>query len=78
MSRVRGLALIIALLAAVVPLASAEETEQRRKETPTYESPLLSLLFLPVNVLIKMTSVLTPDDSAKASRDKTPAADSPK
>ena len=78
MNRVWSLALMIALLVAVAPLASAEEPEERRKDTPTYESPILSLLFLPVNVLIKMASVLTPEDSAKASREKPRAADSGK
>lgn len=34
-------------------------------ERQTYESPVLSLILLPVNVLIKMASLFGPDESAE-------------
>jgi len=80
MNRMRRTALVIALAIAVGPLARAGETDERKKET-TYESPVLSLLFLPANVLIKLASLLAPQesaDSAKASRESARPSDSGK
>ena len=66
----RAVTLLLALLLAAPGLRAAEDAVERKKEPgPTYESPVLSLLFLPVNVLIKMASVFAPQDSAKAPRD---------
>ena len=65
----RAGALLLVLLLIAPGLVVAEDTQERREAAPTYESPILSLLFLPVNVLIKMASVFAPEDSAKASRD---------
>ena len=66
----RAVTLLLALLLAAPGLRAAEDTEERKREpAPTYQSPILSLLFLPVNVLIKMASVFAPQDSAKAPRD---------
>ena len=53
------------------PAAFAEEEKQTPQErrdpaAPTYESPVLSLLFLPVNLLIKMASVFGPDQSSSS------------
>ena len=65
----RAVTLLLALLLAAPGLRAAEDAVERKKEPgPTYESPVLSLLFLPVNVLIKMASVFAPQDS-KAPRD---------
>jgi len=52
--------LLLAFLVCV-PFAFAADDdakEQKQPGTPTYESPILSLLFLPVNLLIKMASVM--------------------
>ena len=66
----RAVTLLLALLLAAPGLRAAEDAqEQKREPAPTYQSPILSLLFLPVNVLIKMASVFAPQDSAKAPRD---------
>ena len=68
MRKVRALLLAMLLVA---PVAFAEEaetpTERRDPGAPTYESPVLSLLFLPVNLLIKMASVFGPDSSSSSS-----------
>jgi hypothetical protein len=42
------------------PAFAAEETQSQRSESPSDENPLLSLLLLPVNLLIKMASVFGP------------------
>jgi hypothetical protein len=67
----RTAALLLAALLLVAPAArGGDEAEERKKTSePTYESPVLSLLFLPVNLLIRMASVLGPEDSHKPSRD---------
>ena len=81
MNRMRRIALVTALVIAVGPLARAGDTDERKKETTTYESPVLSLLFLPANVLIKLASLLAPQDSAdsaKASRESARPADTGK
>lgn len=54
-----------------VPAAFAaddDKAEQKQAGTPTYESPILSLLFLPVNLLIKMASITGPKSSSTASQ----------
>jgi hypothetical protein len=78
MKGMRTVALVVTLLVAGSRLAGAAETEERKKEATTYESPVLSLLFLPANILIKMASLLAPDDSSKTSRETARSADSGK
>lgn len=68
MRRVVGIALAAVLLVSPAGFAAEDDREQAR-QTQTYESPLLSLLLLPVTLLIRMASVLGPDDSAKTARD---------
>jgi len=64
----RIVAVLLVLLLGT-PSLRAEDAEDRKKApAPTYESPILSLLFLPMNLLIKMTSVLAPEEPAKPSR----------
>ncbi len=61
-----------ALVLATVEGSLAVEPEPRRPAEPragevqTYESPILSLLLLPVNLLIKAASVLGPEEKAPA------------
>jgi hypothetical protein len=52
--------LLVSFLLCASPLLATEDDtkEQKQQGAPTYESPLLSLLFLPVNLLIKMASVM--------------------
>ena len=70
MKRAAGLLLAVLLLTAPRVRGADDESEKSRKAgEPTYESPVLSLLFLPVNLLIRMASVLGPDDSHKPTRD---------
>jgi hypothetical protein len=74
----KKIALLLAWIAVTAPALATEEPESRRKESETYESPVLSLLLLPVNVLIKIASVFGPGETDKAPRDSRPADSSPK
>ncbi|MGH7898100.1 MAG: hypothetical protein ACREQQ_09115 [Candidatus Binatia bacterium] len=56
--------LTLAFGAAVSGFAGDEERE-RQEVRPTYESPILSLLFLPANVLIKIASVFAPQNDER-------------
>ena len=47
--------------------ADDDKAEQKQPGAPTYESPILSLLFLPVNLLIKMASITGPSSSSSSS-----------
>ena len=72
----KKLAVLSILLALLSRAANAEEdrrTATQEPSSPNYESPILSLLLLPVNVLIKMASVLGPNDSTNAGHDRAPA-----
>lgn len=73
MKKVAIFALLVALSAA--PIASAAEqpppAESKDPNAPTYQSPILSLLFLPVNLLIKMASVMGPPSAEKSSATQT-------
>jgi len=44
--------------------AEDDKAEQKQAGAPTYESPILSLLFLPVNLLIKMASITGPSSTS--------------
>ncbi len=70
------IALLLVWMAIVMPVLAEEQNEPRRKEPQTYESPVLSLLLLPVNVLIKMASVFGPTEPDKTAHGAA-AADSP-
>ena len=68
----RTVALLLAALLLTAPTVRGgdDDSDKTRKPgEPTYESPVLSLLFLPVNLLIRMASVFGPDDSHKPTRD---------
>jgi hypothetical protein len=71
---------IASLLASLVlagPALATEDTQSQRSESQTYESPVLSLLLLPVNVLIKIASVFRPSNDPPP-RDSRPADNSSK
>jgi hypothetical protein len=70
------IALLLVWTALVASSRAAEESESRPKESETYENPILSLLLLPVNVLIKMASLFGPSETDKAHRESRPADDS--
>lgn len=72
------IALLLAWIAVAAPVLAADEPESRRQESETYESPVLSLLLLPVNVLIKISSVFGPGETDKSPRDSRPAGSSSK
>ena len=57
------------LLAAPASFAADDDKteEQKQPGAPTYESPILSLLFLPVNLLIKMASITGPKSPSGSS-----------
>jgi hypothetical protein len=60
-------ALLLAWMVAASPLEAAEEGEEARKTAPpTYESPILSLLLLPANLLAKIASLLAPSEQPGA------------
>ena len=67
----KKLVVVISLLAlSAVPVFSAQDEEPREQKesgAPTYESPDLSLLFLPVNLLIKMASITGPKSTSTPS-----------
>jgi hypothetical protein len=64
MKRITALAAVALMLVALA--SAADDDERSRKQSgPTYESPVLTLLFLPVNLLIKMASVFGPDSSGR-------------
>jgi hypothetical protein len=68
--RAAGLLLAVLLLTAPTVRGADDDSEKPRKPgEPTYESPVLSLLFLPVNLLIRMASVFGPGESQKSTRD---------
>jgi hypothetical protein len=60
----------VALIASALTAgpAHAEEREGTKREPQTYESPLVSLLFLPVTLLVKMASVFRPEPNAPEER----------
>ena len=59
--------LFVALSSApIVSAAEQENVETKDPNAPTYQSPILSLLFLPVNLLIKMASVMGPPNADKS------------
>jgi hypothetical protein len=64
----KTIASLLAWFALAGPALAAEESQSQRSESPAYESPVLSLLLLPVNVLIKMASVFGPTND-KAPRE---------
>lgn len=62
-----GILLCAPLSRAEGPSSEERQPEPRSTQGQTYESPLLSLILLPVNLLIKMASLLGPDPAAKPS-----------
>jgi len=60
--------LLAFLLCALASFAGDDDkAEQKQPGAPTYESPILSLLFLPVNLLIKMASITGPKSTSTPS-----------
>lgn len=56
-------ALLLAWMVVASPLEAADEGEETRKTAPpSYESPILSLLLLPANLLAKIASLLAPGE----------------
>ena len=54
-----GVAALV-LFAGTAAIGGEETREERSREAPHYESPILSLLLLPVNLLIRMTEIVSP------------------
>jgi hypothetical protein len=73
----KTIASLLAWITLAGPALAADEQQSQRRESQSYESPVLSLLLLPVNVLIKMASVFGPEDD-KGPRDSRPADGSSK
>ncbi len=73
-------AALLAVWLAVVPsLTTAEENEEASQASPREsESPILSLLLLPANLLIKIASVLAPAPPPETRPDAGKSAESPK
>ena len=60
--------LLLSLPCASTAVAAEQQAEAAPPaERQSYESPVLSLILLPVNVLIKMASLLGPNEAAKGS-----------
>lgn len=57
-----ALCALAAVLLEIAPARGAEERSPREGETPRYESPLVSILLLPVTVLLGIASVFRPDE----------------
>ena len=66
----RTIASLLAWIVLAGPAMAAEDAQSRQAESQTYESPVLSLLLLPVNMLMRIASVFAP------ARDNTPRTDS--
>lgn len=65
-----------ALLAGSASAIAGEKERDRSGESADhYESPILSLLFLPVTVLIRMASVFAPAESATGEPRRSSSAD---
>jgi len=62
----KRMVLLLALTLAAAPCLAEERDRDQPKEAKTYESPILSLLFLPANVLIKIASVFAPRDQGQS------------
>lgn len=60
MRRSIAVALLLACFGAPLVVGAEDPKEGRAREVPHYESPLLSLLLLPVNLLIRMASIASP------------------
>jgi hypothetical protein len=73
----KTIASLLACIALAAPTLAAEDTQSQRSDPPSYESPVLSLLLLPVTMLIKMASVFGLAND-KVSRDSRPADNSSK
>lgn len=77
----RNVVVSIVLLSMILASVGGAESEpaQRPEERQTYESPVLSLILLPVNLLIKMASLLGSEPPAKqGAPSSTPPADGAK
>lgn len=59
-------AALVVVLALAAPAFGGDETRTATKEPPHYESPIVSLLFLPVTLLIKIAEVVSPEPAPKA------------
>ncbi len=69
MGRISFAALAALLLVASLASAAADDADRESSQgAQTYESPILSLLLLPVTMLIKMASVLGPEESGTTPR----------
>jgi len=73
----KTIASLLAWITLAGPALAADEQQSHRTESQGYESPVLSLLLLPVSVLIKMASVFGPEND-KVPRDSRPADGSSK
>ena len=51
------------------PALRAEEASEKTGEPPNYQNPIVSLLFLPVTVLLKIAEVVSPDAQQSAGSD---------
>ncbi len=74
----RMIALLLIWTAVAASAQTPEESQSRRKESEAYESPVLSLLLLPVKVLMKIASALAPNETDEASRGPRASGDSSK
>jgi hypothetical protein len=64
MRRIAALSsLLLILLRPAAARCDEKEAESGQRQPESYESPILSLLLLPVNLLIKMASLLGADES---------------
>lgn len=72
---------ILSVLSVLLALSSTSLAEEERregaKESQTYESPVLSLLLLPVTVLIRMASVFEPAGGAGKAAPRPSSPDTP-
>jgi hypothetical protein len=72
MRKLAALSSVLLVLAAPLARGAEGETKAADRRQETYESPLLSLLLLPVSVLIKVASLVGGEESTKDERPKSP------
>lgn len=68
MRRIAALSSLLLILFGPVARGGEDEARSAERRQPTYESPILSLLLLPVNVLFKVASLFGGEEPAKTER----------
>lgn len=69
--RTKRIRMVIAIAILIAGAARADETKPRDREEKTYESPIVSLLFLPVTLLIRIATAIAPQPAGSGAASET-------